>query len=152
MRPTEDDHFNIITSSIPTCRESAITITQSATIQAAVARYDKFRLYDNNVQMLTHYNTGNQATERDQAEQCPEGEGRAEQWAEKKDQAGHNRVGGRQAEQQHTGDDLKPRDVRRAEHQLRASGGADDLSRGNGRGGRMSRWTLETEYGQGQTG
>ena len=62
LRPTEDNPFKI-TNNIPTCRESAKTITQSATIQAAVARYDKLRLYQNYVQMLTHYNPGNQAIE-----------------------------------------------------------------------------------------
>ena len=62
----EDIPFNNIITNISTCSQSTKTITQSATIQAAVARYDKFRLYPNYVPTLTHYNPGNQAIERGQ--------------------------------------------------------------------------------------
>ena len=81
----EDIPFNNIITNISTCSQSTKTITQSATIQAAVARYDKFRLYPNYVPMLTHYNPGNQAIERGQAEQQhTEGEGQAEKGARRK--------------------------------------------------------------------
>ena len=114
----EDIPFNNIITNISTCSQSIKTITQSATIQAAVARYDKFRLYPNYVPMLTHYNPGNQAIERGQAEQQhTEGEGQAEQRSKKEDQAGHSRVGGCQAEQQHTEGGGQAQERDRAEHQ-----------------------------------
>ena len=102
----EDIPFNNITSNISTCSQSTTTITQSAAILAAVARYDKFQLYPDYVLMLTHYNPGNRDTERGQAEQrCSplNAKSRAEpQHTRRKegDQAGHIPAGGCRAEQQ----------------------------------------------------